>query len=483
MNTLFSTLKRRTGIFVLTVALLSSGSGAYAQKVWTLKECVEYALQHNITVKQQYLNTELAKINTDANLYTMFPSLNGSGSSSYNWGRSVDPFTYQFTTEEIRSSNLSLNTNLILFNGFQLQNTLRQSKLDYLSNKSDLQKIQNDIALNVVSAYLQVLYAREQLSVIDARVEESKKQRDRTKLMADAGSMTRGNLLDAEAQLTTEELNKITADNSFSTSKLNLMQLMELDSVNDFAIDKPTADLPALVVLGQTPEQIFEAALAQLPEIKSAALKIQSSEKSLDIAKGSYMPRLSMFGSYSSGYSSASQQIAGSPVYQGLQPTGAVTSTGEAVLSPIYFSPTERTPWGTQLDNNLTRSLGLSLSVPIFNGFSSRYNVARAKISVLNAKYSSDLTRNQLYKSIQQAYVDASAGRKKMEATDKSVQALQEAYDYAEKRYNAGLTSSLEFLTSTNNLTKGKIEALQAKYDFIFKVKVLDFYAGNPLVF
>ncbi len=437
-----------------TIALLFANGTAYGQKEWALKECVDYALQHNLNVKQSYLSTSQSANEVLRNKLALAPSISGNGSSSYNWGRSVDPFTYQFTNEEIRSVNLSLSGNASLFNGFELQNTLRQSKLDYLASQSDLKKIENDISLNVISNYLQVLFAKEQLKIYANRVDESTKQRDRTKLMFDAGTMTRGNILDAESQLATEELNKITAENQFASATLSLVQLLELDSTQDFQVQNPKVDITSAEILSQTPEAIYQKAMSHLPEIQSVDLKVNSAEKGLDIAKGGLYPRLSMNGSYSSGYSSASQNIKG-----------------------------ERTPFGKQLDNNLARSLGLSLNIPIFNGWSAHTSITRAKIGVMNAQLNAQITRNQVYKSIQQAYVDAISAQKKFAATEKSTDALQEAYLYADKRFGAGLSSSLEFLTATNNLTKAKTDLLQSKYDYIFKLKILDFYAGNPLTF
>lgn len=456
----------------------------YAQKIWTLKECVDHAVQNNLNIRQQYLTTELAKINVSQNKLAFLPSVTGSASSSYNWGRSVDPFSYTFTNEEIRSTNMSLNGNLTLFSGLQLQNTLKQSRLDYLAGQSDLKKISNDISLNVVSAYLQVLFSREQLKVFSDRVKEAETQRDRTKALVDAGTMTRGNFLDAESQYSNEELNLITAENQYSIAILTLAQLLELDTIEGFTIQDPQAEIPESAILAQTPAQIYNAALGHLPEIKSADLRISSASKGMDIARGGLYPRLTLFSSYSTGYSSTTLQPDGQSEYLGLQPTGAFTQGGEPILAPAFSTPEfTKTSFSDQLDNNRTTTLGLNLSVPIFSGLSSRYNVTRARIAMLQAEASSELLRNTVYKSIQQAYADAVAAGKKHEASEKAVESFTEAFNYAEQRYNAGLSSSLEYLTATNNLTRAKTDLLQAKYDLIFKTKILDFYAGNPLTF
>jgi outer membrane protein len=245
----------------------------------------------------------------------------------------------------------------------------------------------------------------------------------------------------------------------------------------------PTVDIPTSSVMNSTADQLFQLAISHLPEIKSATFKEESALTSVSIARGSYMPRLTMFGSLSTGYSSTTRNLDGTPQYLGFFPTGYVTASGEDVLAPAFKTNYVKTPLSTQFDNNVTKAVGVSLSIPIFNGFSSRYRVSNAKLNLLSAETSLQQTKNTVFKSVQQAVADANAAQKKYQALSKSVTALNEAYMYAEKRYNAGLTSSLEFLTATNNLTRGKVELLQAKFDLIFKIKVLDFYAGNPLAF
>jgi outer membrane protein len=469
-------------LYTALFAFLIIAGTCQAQKVWTLRESIDHALNNNLNIRQSALTSEQAEAQVLRSKAALAPSLNANASHQYNFGRSVDPFSYTFTNEEIRSSNVSLSGNLTIFNGFQLQNTLKQSKLDYLASQHDLKKIQNDISLNVVSAYLQVLYAREQLKVTAARMEESAQQRDRTRQLVDAGVMTRGNLLDAEAQFTNEELNQVTAENQLAIAKLTLIQLLELDSVNDIIVEDPQAQNPEVSILSQTPNEIFNSSLTFLPEVKSADTRVESAEKSLSLAKGGVYPSLTVFGGLSTGYSSARQSLKGT-TYGGLLPSGYVTQGGDVVLAPVFFSTFERTPFWDQLDQNYSKNFGFNLSIPIFNGLSTHTGIRRANLGLESARVSAELTRNQVFKSIQQAHTDALAAQKRLAANTKAVESFQEAYAYAEKRYNAGLTSSLEFLTATNNLTRARIDHLQSLYDLIFRVKVLDFYAGRPLAF
>ena len=450
-----------------------------AQKVWTLKECIDYALQHNISIKQSEITKENAYLGYNQSRLGMLPSLNGSFSHNYNYGRSVDPFSYTFTNAQIQSGNLSLSSSVTVFNGFQLQNTLRESRLKYLAGKYDLDKIRNDVTLNVVSAYLQALYSNDLLTVATDRVDELTKQRDRTKLLTDAGSLTKSSLLDAEAQLAAEEYNRVTAENQLTNAYLSLAQLLELDSITSIKIAVPEAEVSDLSVLSQSPQSIFAAA-QNLPEIKSADTKILAAEKSLAVARGARSPRLLFIGSLSSGYSSASQRIAGSPLFNGLTVSG-ITDAGDSVRVPSYSYNYEKTPYNDQLNQNYNKSFGINLSIPLFNGWTTNTNIQRSRLNLENTKYSAELIRNQLFKSIQQAYADALASQKKYAAAEKSRDAFRESFNYAEKKFNAGLLSSVEFLTTRNNLSKAETDFLQAKYDFIFRVKILDFYSGKPL--
>lgn len=462
--------------------LLLLATNSFSQKIWTLQESVEFALQHNIQVRQSEISAKLAEVNQSQSFYNLFPSLNGSSSYTFNSGRSVDPTSYQFTTQNIKSANASLNANVALFNGFQLQNTLKQSRLDYMASKYDFEKIKNDVSLNVAAAYLQVLYSKEQLNAANDRVDATKKQRDRSKVLVDAGTLPKGSLLDAESQLSTEEYNKVAADNALALAYLNLTQLLELDSIGNYQTENPKVDIPDQAALAQSAADIYAMAITKQPEIKSADIKLQSAEKGLAIARGSLLPRLSLFGSLSSSYSSEAQRSVGDRIFGGNLPAGT-TASGEAVTSPFYYFNYEKTPFSDQIDQNFYKSVGLSLNIPIFNGFSSQNSVKRAKLNLENTKYSSELTKNQLYKSIQQAHLDAVAALNKYKAAEKSSEALRETYSYIEKKFTAGLITSLDLLTARNNLTKAESDVLQAKYDFIFRLKVLDFYQGKSLAY
>lgn len=472
----------------LTALLLLFFINAHAQTVWSLQQCIDYALKNNISIKQSEINNAINKGSIQTSVGSMMPSLNGSGNYNFNFGRNVDPYTYQFTNEEIRSANGSLNANLTLFNGFELQNTLKKSKLDYLAGKYDTDKIRNDVSLNVATSYLQILYAKEQLKLAGDRVDAAIKNRNRMKALVDGGSMAKGSLMETEAQLASEELAKVTAENTLKSAQLSLTQLLQLDSVAYIEIEVPALDVPEQSTLALTVEEIFSASLANLPEIKSAEYKMQSAEKAVSIANGGRLPRLSMFGSLSSGYSSQTRKaIFGVPTGE-FSPSGniAVNQTFDTsyVFAPLISDTRfEDTPFNNQIKNNLSKSVGISINVPLFNGFQVNNNVRRAKLNLENSKLQKQLTYNTVFKSVQQAQNDAIAANNQYKASQKNAEAMQESFTYTEKKYNAGMANNYEYTLARNNLTKAQSDMLQSKYDFIFKLKVVDFYMGRSMSF
>jgi len=441
-------------VCVSIILIFSSADIVSAQKAWTLEECITYALEHNISVKQSELNTELADVNYDQSKAAFLPSLNGSAGYTYNFGRSADPFTNLYTEQEVQSSNFSTNSNLPIFYGFQIMNGLSQSKYEYLASNENLAKIKNDISLNVAAAYLQVLYSKENLKAVNDRLEAARQNRDRTKLMVDAGSMAQGNLLDAEAALATEELAKVNADNQLTTAFISITQLLELKSMVGFDVADPAVEIPEQSALTMSADEIYKTALNTLPEFRASEWNIKSAEKSLSVSKGARFPRLSLTGGMSTGTSNIARLFTG-----------------------------ELKPFNDQMADNYNKYVGLSLSVPLFNGWSTESSIKRSKINLENVRYTDQLTKNSVYKSVVQAHADATAALQKFYASQKAATSTNEAFVYAEKKYNVGMLSSIEFLNVRNNKSKAESDFLQAKYDFIFRLKVLDFYLGKSLAF
>ena len=466
-------------VWILIPSLLFSQTPA---KPWTLQQCIEYALKNNIQIKQNILNEKLSEASLLQNKAQLLPNLSGSISNSYNNGKKVDPFTNSFVTGDwTQSMNYSLSTSVTLFGGFQTLNLIKQSKYDMLASQQDVLKMQNDVSLNIASAYLQILFAQELLVAAQSQSDITKLQADRIQKIVDVGNLPKENLLNIQAQLASEEVNAVNAENNLSLSSLNLIQMLNLDTVQNFSIAKPELSLPSETMLNTTAGQIYDAALTRQPEIKSAEFKLKSSEKGIPIARAGMFPRLSLSASYGSGYSGASTQAIGLPSLNGYFLNGDTTSSGDYVYSPDYSYTTETTPFNTQLDNNLNRSVGFYLTVPLFNNLQTYTAVTRAKISRENSVLALQLEKNNLRQKIQQSYNDASSSLKKYQASKKAVDAMEESFKYMEQKFNVGAATSTEYSDSKNKLIKAKSDMLQAKYDYVFKLKVLDFYQGKPI--
>ncbi len=471
--------------FVLSSTLiLYTGLIASAQQPWTLQQCLDQALKYNIQIKQSSLNNDLNKVQVTQNTAAMFPGINGNASQNYYFGRSIDPYTNAFTTKQVQSNSFSLSGNMPLFEGLQLQNTLKESKLNYLSSQNDLKKIQNDISINVVNYYLQVLYNEELLKNTLDQLTTSGIQRDRMKRMYELGSVNKGNYLDLESQYASDEVRYIQAQSQYDQSMLSLTQLLELDTIKNFSIARPEVIIPLFDSSQVQVKPIYASALRTQPEIKSSEYKLISAEKGLAVAKGLLYPRLFVNGSLSTNYSTSSKNV----TYIGLPPVKTIsgfTSSGDTVYTYIpNANPVFKdTPFKDQLDNNLSKSVGFSLQIPIFNGWSARTNIARSRINLEQSKLNNELTKKNIYKSVQQAVADAIASHKKLIAGQRSVEALQETFNYNHQRLDLGLINTYDYLLSKNNLANAQASLLQAKYDYIFKIKILDFYQGKPLTF
>ncbi len=452
-----------------------------AQEAWSLQKCIEYALENNISVKQNELNADVAKENYNQSIANLLPSLNAGASHSYNWGQRIDPFTNTFATNRVRSNNLFISSQVTLFSGLQLQNTLKQNSLNYLAGKYDVEKMKNDISLNVATAYLNVLFTQELLGVAKTQKSITESQVTRTQKLVDAGTLALGSLLDLQAQLATDELNVVNNENQLNIANLTLVQLINLDNTADFTIVKPNLEMPSNPILAENPEQIYQFAVNNQPVIKSAETKVLSADRAIKVAKGTAYPSITMSGSVGTGYSGLSKKVVGfepgTPSIIGYTPdTVPVYSVSSSVI-PI----TEKTPFGEQLKNNVNENLGFNLNIPIFNGWQSQNSISRAKIAKQNAEYTLELNEQNLRKTIEQAHVDAQSALKQFYATKKSVEALSQAFDYADKRFNAGALNSTDYNTAKNRLNNAQSDLLRNKFNFIFKSKVLDFYMGKPI--
>jgi outer membrane protein len=453
---------KRTLFFLCFVL---SATAIFGQKTWSLEDCLRYAQDNNMTIKKAYLNTEISKQNYFQSKMALLPNLNGNVSDNTNFGRNIDPVTNQINIDRVRNNNFSLSSSVTLFNGFQNINSIRKSNFDYLSSKYDAEKIANDISVNIVTAYLQLLYNSDLVEVNEQKVSISELQVERISKMVEVGSLPKGDLLNTESQKAQEELQLINAQNQRDIAKLNLMQLLDLPVSESFAIAQLDVEVDENYN-SLANDAIYSLAVESLPEVKSAETKLKSSERSLAISQGIRSPRLSMSASVGTAYSDASKRLA---PYDSLA----------LPLTPVY----EDYPFQDQFDDNVNQSISLSLSIPIFNNWQANASVSKAKIGVLQAEYSLQEAKNNLRKIIEQAQNDALSAQKKYIASKKSVEYQQESFQYTQDKYDLQLLNSYDYNNAKNTLFRAETDLLQSKYDYLFKTKMLDFYMGKPLTF
>jgi len=429
---------------IIAVLLLFS-VGAQAQETWDLQKCINYALENNIQVKQQQINTNYYENELKQAKNNRLPSLSGSMSNSFSFGRSqqADGTYDNFNSN---STQAGLNANLLLWNGFQLSNSISRANFSLQARLQDLQKAKDDLMLNIAAAYLEILFADELIQVDKDQIAVTQSQVDRTSKLVKAGSLAKGSLLEIEAQLANEELNLVEAENSQQLAYLNLYQMLELPATESFTVEKPY--LPVVTANSSVINSmdVYRKAVQSRPEVKSAQFDLQASQKGVAIAKGQLYPSLSMGGNYSNWYNNK---------------------------YPFDFS--------TQLKNNEAYGFGWSLSIPIFGKLQTRTQINNAKLDVMSKELDVQNTKNVLRKDIEQAYTSAVASLKKYMASTKAVESMQEAFRYTEEKFNVGMVNSVEYNQAKNNLTKAQSDLAQAKFEYIFRTKILDFYNGVPI--
>lgn len=439
-------------LFQLTalLALIFSGA-ANAQQSWDLQRCVDYALENNIRIQQQDINSQYYENELQQAKNNRLPSVNGGLSNSFNFGRSLQ-YDNTYANYNSNQTGGSLSANMTLWNGFILQKSITKADLDLKAALADLQKAKDDISLYIVAAYLEILFAEELVQVAEAQTEVTKLQIERTGKLVDAGSLAKGSLLEIEAQLAREELDLVNQQNSLQLAYLNLYQLLELPSTEQFKIEKPV--LPVVKANGSllNSMEVFRQAVNLRPEIKSAEYRLGSYQEQVAIAKGSLYPTLTFGADYYNSYNNKYEDFNG-----------------------------DKISLNDQLKNNERYGLGVNLSIPIFNKGQVRTQIKNAELQVINQEYELQNTKNVLRKDIEQAYTNAVAALKKYMASNKAVESMQEAFRYTEEKFNVGMVNTVEYNQSKNNLTKAQSDLSQAKYDYIFRTKILDFYNGIPI--
>lgn len=469
--------------FFLSLSIFLFFGYSQSQEVWTIEKCVQHALENNLQLKQNGLNVERSESYLVESKGSFLPNLGASVGHRFNFGRSIDQATNQFVNNTTQNSSVSLNSNMPVFNGFAISNTIKQNKLNLEADQYSYEQTKNNITLSVLTAYLQILLYEESLKINQQQAALTQKQVERIKIMLEAGVAVKSELLDIEAQLANEELNIVTAQNNLDLAYLDLKQLLNLDINKPFQVENPSIEIIPVQNADSTDmDLLLRNAKQNNPGLKSSQLRLLSRDKGLAIAQSGRMPSISLGWSLSAYYSSLGKELVGYNPDVTI-PIGYLASNpSETVLSDYPGNPIlADQPLFDQLNNNLGQNVSIGVSIPIFNRFQTQQSINRAKINYLDAKYANEIANNNLTKEVQQAITNLKAAQKKYLATEKSKEAAEKSFEFAELRYNQKVITSLDYVNAKNKTAMAASNLLQAKYDYIFKSKILDFYQGNEI--
>lgn len=462
----------------INIALISFT--ARAQQAVSLQQAVDITLQNNLTIKQAKLTESLAGEDYKQAKYNRLPNLTVNPQASYNFGRSPNLTTYSYSSQSFLYINGSASVSVTLFQGGQLRNQILQNKLLLDVDKTGTAKVKNDLTLNVVTDYLTILTDQDLVIAAQQQIDLAKISVDRAQKNFDAGNQTLADLAQAKSQVSTAELNLTNAQNQVNLATLILKQYMEMDPTKDITVEKPDISKLTDVKTIYDATEVIKTALSVNPDIRLAEQQQQTYAQAIIIAKGNYYPTVSLFGGLGTNYSNQiTQKVVGTTTVS--QQVGTVQGTGTPVIvqniQPVYA------PYSTfgQFGDNFNQSIGISLQIPIFNRFLARTSVRKAKINYQYAELTTQLARNTLSKTIIQAVLDLQAAEKSYQSALQTFQSNKEALNITKQRYDVGLVNTLNYNTALTNYNKSQNDMIEARYQMIFRSKVIDYYIGNPI--
>lgn len=446
-------MKIRISTFILALCseIVIGSFGLGQNRVWSINDCIQFALEKNIQIQKALVTYDISEINLHLARSAWYPSLSGSVRQNFDWRNQSNTTTGSTVFKGTNGTNISVNSNMVLFNGLRLHNTVRRSEIEHEADKYNSDIIRETVSLNVLNAYLQVLYAEEQVKNTNNQIGTTTEQLNLASERLKLGAISNSDYLQVRSQLATERQTLAVAESQLAVNKITLMQLMELPETGDFAIEHPQLDSIINQNLNPNPGEVYQIALGIKPEVKNAELLRQSAQIGVEIARGNFYPDISLNAGISTLYS------------------GPATGSGSG--------------FGTQMSNNISPALGFTASIPIFLNRQVRSNVEIAKKNTTNAELDEANVRNQLRKSIEQACQDVISSQIEYEASSEAYQAVRESADVASEKFFQGLLNSIDLLVQKTLFISSESTLLQSKYRLIFAYKVLDFYTGKPLSF
>lgn len=438
--------KSKTTIFTLfTLAFISP---ALSQEKWDLEKCISHAIENNLSIKQQEATKDQSDVELNTAKWSRLPNLSGSASHSFNFGRSLQANnTYQSLNTQ--NTSFGLNTSIPLFTGMQIPNNIALAKLNLKAAIEDLNKAKEDISIQVAQAYLQVLFNEELAGVAHAQVDLSQEMLMQKEEYFKNGKASEAELYEAKARVAQDQLSAVQADNNLKLALLDLSQLLELPSPDNFGIVSPDINLDKYFDKISSPSEIYNEAILSKPSIKAAQYRLEGAERSVKIAKSAYYPQLSFGAGINTNYYNVSGKV--------------------------------NNGFGVQLKDNFSQYLGFQLSIPLFNRFSTRNQVRSAKIRKITLNWQLEESKKTLYKEIQQAYYNAVGAESRFESSVTADKAAEASFNLMKEKYSEGKANATEYNESRTAWMKAVSEKIQAKYDYIFRTKILDFYRGVPL--
>jgi outer membrane protein len=433
---------------------MSVASVAFTQTTaWSFRRCLDTALMRNISLNQSRLSNELNKVSLAQVKATRIPSLSANANEALNVGKNIDPTTNTFVTEAYHSTNFSISSGYTLFNGFQNNNNINQQRLNVQAGEYEIEKVKNDVTLNITTGYLQVLFAMEILAAAEMQEKATAAQVERTEKMVNAGKSPESDLLQIQSQIASDRLAVVNAKNQYDMARVNLMQLMDIPVDPGFAVEKPALEVEALAE-PVTNQQIYEKALVVLPQVTGANLKSNASQFALKMSEGARWPRLNLGAGMNTNYASSRKK-------------SSVNKEGY--------------PFFEQIWDNIGQSLSMSLAIPIYSNRQIKSNIERAKINLATSQLNEQNVKSTLRKNVEQTYVDVRAALKKHDAVKQQVTSAEASYKNAEKKYQVGVMNATDYLIQKNSFDQAQSSLIQAKFDYIFKQKILDFYMGKGI--
>ncbi|WP_294818417.1 TolC family protein [uncultured Flavobacterium sp.] len=458
-------MKSRWYAILLFVFVFSSGTtcGQEAKK-WTLKECVEYAMQHNISIRQSELDLKLNEISKSDALGSFLPSANSTINHSWNIGLNPDPITGIQQQQTTQFTTAGVSSAVDIYKGLQNQAQWRKAKMAIVAGQYQVEKIQQDVALNVANAYLQILFNKENLKVQQQQLQTDLQQADRSAQLLESGTIPRGDLMDIEATVAADRQRVIQAENTLLISRLSLAQLLQLENFQDFDIADAEYPMENTILL-QTPQSIYDKAKTFRVEMRLAQANLEVAEQDIKIARGAYQPSLRAFYSLDT-------RVLYSDYLDYVIPDGGVEP------QPMFRN---QPPFWTQIWDNKGHAFGFQLQIPILNGFATRNNVERTKVAFERSKLALEQTDLDLERNIYTAFTDAQGAMRAYEAAVAAEKARAQALDYAKDRYEVGLINVFDLNQAQALSVNAQSDVLRTKYDYIFRVKILELYFGVPI--